>query len=46
MDEIKTPHSKIIKLPKGYWVKGKSKFLFPRLVEEGKKHISELSKVK
>lgn len=27
-------HSKKVKLPKYLWVKGKSKFLFPRLREE------------
>lgn len=38
---FKSDYSKEIKLKKKHWVKGKSKFLFPRLIEEGrlaKKH--------
>ena len=32
---MSTKLSKAYKLPKKFWVKGKSKFLYPRLVEEG-----------
>lgn len=35
-------HCKKFKLKKEYWTKGKSKFLHPRLVEDGVKHISQL----
>ena len=34
--------SKKIKLPKRYWVKGKSKFLGPRLFEEGMSSKADL----
>ena len=35
-------YSKKVKLPKRFWVKGRSKFLFCRLIEEGLSNINQI----